>query len=561
MGLNFLARRPSPAWIGSASVLAVVLLIPPRDRAGFSGGGRGDSSPETATASDRRPPAEPDGRALYLKHCAPCHGERGFGDGEAAYLLFPRPRDLGAYHFRLVSTDNLVPTDQDLFDVVTRGMLGSAMPPHAHLPEADRHAIVKEVRRLMTEEAAKRLVDESAASGQPLEEREAREIAFRAPGRVLVPPPDPPATPEILARGRMIYVRHCAGCHDLDGTGRSRSDMVDSLDRPLFARDFTAGILKGGTEPADIYRRIRCGMGGTPMPANPLSDDDSWAIVHFVRSLIRPGAQERLQQRKTGLAAQRVVGPLGSDPAAPVWNGVSPTWLPMAPLWWREPRVDGVLVQFAHDGTNLAVRLVWEDASEDTFQNDQRSFSDACAVQWHKGDDPPFFAMGQAGHVVDIWYWRAAFQADAGGKRDVETLTEGVVNDMDFSLLDPPFGSHASRGDFRLDAHKKLYITGWGAGNPLSDPDRTCPVDNLHAAGFGTLTARTPGPAAVEGRGRWERGFWEVVMLRPLAGGGDLVAFEPGTEVCVGFAAWNGRAGDRDGEKNVTIWHCLHVEK
>ncbi len=33
------------------------------------------------------------GRAVYAQHCVACHGPAGDGQGEAAYLLYPRPRD------------------------------------------------------------------------------------------------------------------------------------------------------------------------------------------------------------------------------------------------------------------------------------------------------------------------------------------------------------------------------------------------------------------------------------------------------------------------------------
>jgi hypothetical protein len=38
------------------------------------------------------------------------------------------------------------------------------------------------------------------------------------------------------------------------------------------------------------------------------------------------------------------------------------------------------------------------------------------------------------------------------------------------------------------------------------------------------------------------------------------VTLRPGTTVPVGFAVWNGSAGDRDGKKSVTIWQDLVLE-
>jgi mono/diheme cytochrome c family protein len=45
-----------------------------------------------ACGGDRQLP--PTGEVLYLRHCASCHGERGFGDGPLAAALRRPPADL-----------------------------------------------------------------------------------------------------------------------------------------------------------------------------------------------------------------------------------------------------------------------------------------------------------------------------------------------------------------------------------------------------------------------------------------------------------------------------------
>ncbi|MEK7334979.1 MAG: cytochrome c, partial [Candidatus Binatota bacterium] len=90
------------------------------------------------TAELKPPPSSPKlialGKQLYNKQCAACHGPQGRGDGEAAYLLYPKPRDFVAAKYRMISTWDRIPTDQDLFDTIARGMPGSAMPSWGHLP-------------------------------------------------------------------------------------------------------------------------------------------------------------------------------------------------------------------------------------------------------------------------------------------------------------------------------------------------------------------------------------------------------------------------------------------
>lgn len=514
-------------------------------------------NPSRPTASGPSAPSQgspADGRALFQKHCAPCHGELGYGNGEAAFLLSPRPRDLTEYHFRLVSTDNGVPTDEDLDRVIRNGILGSSMPPHAHLTDGDVRALVAEVRRIMTEGRMERLLKEASAAGESLDAEDARSLAFRTPGKVLVPPRKANPTREALSNGRHLFVLHCASCHDLDGAGILRKDLVDSAGYPLFARNFGAGVLKGGATHEDLWRRIRGGMPGTPMPAMDLPDEEILDLVDYVSSLLRPLATEELTQRKTRFVARRLDADLLSS--ANAWKSVPASWVPMTPLWWRDDRITGARVQFAHDGNRLVVRMVWEDASNDADLAEQSSFSDAAAVQWTLDPDPPFYGMGQRGGEVELWYWRAASQTLSN---DVTDLTRHVINDVDLSLRRIPAGEHRERSTALLDAHQPLYITGWGAGNPVSDPDRP-PLDILKARGQGTLTSLPRIEKGVGTSAKYERGIWEVTLWRPLSGRDGSIELKPGTTASVAFALWNGAAGDRNGQKNVTIWHEIVIE-
>src|SRR3990167_7914851 len=107
-----------------------------------------------------------------------------------------------------------------------------------------------------------------------------------------------------------------------------------------------------------------------------------------------------------------------------------------------------------------------------------------------------------------------------------------------------------------------MFITGWAAGNIVSDPARKSPAEDLVAQGFGTLRARPRPDQTVDARGVYATGTYRVMLRRDLAGrGGRVVRLRPGTTVPVGFAVWNGSAGDRDGKKSVTIWQDLVIEQ
>ncbi len=127
------------------------------------------------------------GRKTYDKQCQACHGPEGDGEGEAAYLLYPRPRDLTSGEFRLVSTWDSVPTDEDLFGAISRGMPCSAMPSWSHLPEKTRWGLVHYVKTL---------------SRRPLDAAPAQEPNASGDGGagLLTVPPEPELTPEASAR-------------------------------------------------------------------------------------------------------------------------------------------------------------------------------------------------------------------------------------------------------------------------------------------------------------------------------------------------------------------------
>lgn len=67
---------------------------------------------------------------------------------------------------------------------------------------------------------------------------------------------------------------------------------------------------------------------------------------------------------------------------------------------------------------------------------------------------------------------------------------------------------------------------------------------------------------AVVAFGRYQTGSYSVQFTRELHTGRDQsVSLRPGSRTAVGFALWNGSAGDRDGKKSVTIWQELYLEK
>jgi len=65
----------------------------------------------------------------YRRYCVGCHGPLGDGNGENAQWISPKPRDFQLAIFKCRSTPTgTLPTDQDLYDSIGRGLDRSNMP-------------------------------------------------------------------------------------------------------------------------------------------------------------------------------------------------------------------------------------------------------------------------------------------------------------------------------------------------------------------------------------------------------------------------------------------------
>jgi mono/diheme cytochrome c family protein len=460
---------------------------------------------------------------------------------------------LASGRFRLVSTTNGIPTQADLIETIRRGMPGSSMPPWGWLAEEDLWSLALYVRELSIEGQVADLLTWAEEQEENLSETEAREIVAEKviPGDSIDTGPPAHDDPVTLARGRRLFLKTCAACHGADGTGNAPVNLAGELKNedgtPNTARDFTVGIFKGGSGHKDIVNRILGGLPGSPMPATSYDDpDDIAALSAFVRSLIKPGAQERVVQSRRTVPVARTSGPLPTDPNDPAWSSTDGTWIALAPLWWRDQRVEGIIVRALHDGEGIAFRLSWRDMSNNGDLLGPQSFSDCAAIEISVERDPPLFAMGATDHPVDIAFWRAAWVADAVAARGMRDRYPGMVDD-DFPEL---------VGDLLEQS-----ITARAVGNPQSVATRPQAAEALMAQGFGTVGPRPGGaPSSWTADSSWEGGYWDIVFTRSMTAEieGEPV-LSPGLSAFLAFAIWDGEARDRNGQKSVSVWHRLQV--
>ena len=313
-------RMPLPrrAFLFAAPVVLIVAVIwtgvqawsqLERDPSGpysNSGLANGTSLPDTDSE-------HPDGYKLFQFHCANCHGAKGDGLGLAG--LNPRARYFGYDEFKFVSTTNPdktgggMPTDEDLYGTIKRGIASSPMPAFGYLSEAQLRAIVAQVRKFVRVEViVQRLKDIVKAKAELSDEgfdpksdwseaaiekmRQMAEKEVEAGLSFDLPKPFPESTPESVARGKLVFVKAaCASCHGNEGKGDGPQTkdprFKNKNGSPAFPRDLTAGLFKGGGDPHHLYSRVFLGIPGTPMPMSGLtvSQADLVDLVHFVKSL------------------------------------------------------------------------------------------------------------------------------------------------------------------------------------------------------------------------------------------------------------------------------------
>lgn len=127
------------------------------------------------------------------------------------------------------------------------------------------------------------------------------------------------ATPEVLARGRVMYERQCSVCHGVLGDGAGTVVGAGRFPPATAVRDpATAGRSDGY-----LYAVIRAGRGLMPAYGERIAEGDRWAIVHYMRQLqggtpgappLVPAAVEPVEQTVgERIGADPVVGPPAAD--------------------------------------------------------------------------------------------------------------------------------------------------------------------------------------------------------------------------------------------------------
>ncbi len=485
------------------------------------------------------------GKDLYKLRCEVCHGETGMGDGIAADMLYPRPRDfsLGMFKFK-TSPGSLPARDEDIIETIRNGLTGTGMPGW---------------KSLMSEEQIASLVPvlkgfDTSATWSP---EDADDEKFDDDGRYLgtdfikVTEVEPlegqiPYTEESLAKGKVAFEKACAECHGDAGRGNiiSGKQLADDWGFRIWPRDqsspwtwratnveasgkVTPEIARSETI-KKIYSRLSIGIIGTPMPAHravdegnkdPVSLEDRWHIANYVYSFRENAAPP--PGETSVINGVQVEGGLPSKGDNPAWDKAKPVTLRLAPNIIKEDRLftplsEAITVRTLYNNKEIAFLLELNDRtdsrpglkySEDLMDEQFELTPDAFAIQFPKEGSfetspvvtKPLYRHGDKAHPTTIWYWNAG---------SVEPKADSMVSLM----------------------------------------DATGPDSKLKPRGAENLKTN----------GQWKDGRWRIVMKRPLKGGasGD-VNFEEGRYIPISFANWDGSNGEAGSKHTLTSWYWL----
>ncbi|MCH8208566.1 MAG: nitrite oxidoreductase, gamma subunit [Nitrospinae bacterium] len=303
------------------------------------------------------------------------------------------------------------------------------------------------------------------------------------------------------------------------------------------------------------------------------------------------------------IQAVKVSGEIPVDPTNPFWsprygpNAGNHVVITMDPQMitnpmWPNPSVKWVIVNAATNGKEIAVRLMWTDATRNDIFITNQQYKDQAAIMFplnQSGEEPPF-TMGGDDERVNIWQWKATWDKEGAGKNDnsamldmEDTYAFMVMGSGSYYMYEPDGKLDMNMSDSNVPGTKEnkrksqgavditkratyvdrgmgqnegVFNPGRVTGNILSDNTlRRSSIEDLNAEGFSTLT--TQAHQDVDGKGNWANDRCAVVFKRALTTKDANDTQFKGGSTPMAIAIWNGSNKERNGQKAVTQFHTL----
>jgi DMSO reductase family type II enzyme heme b subunit len=293
-----------------------------------------------------------------------------------------------------------LPSDQDLFNVITKGMPGSAMPAwESTLSEPERRQLV-----LFLKSFSRRF---ARASTPP----EPIKIGARIP----------PSADSVAQGKRLFREIECFKCHGDEGRadGPSAPELTDDWGAPIRPANLRKPWrFRGGHTPEALYLRLQSGIAGTPMPsfADSLDNEKTWHLVNYLISLW-PDPSGNPPPLQVAMKGHHTKGDIPVQPGDAFWQNPESFYYPLVGQVIREPRyftpsVDGVQIQAVYNDRELAFRLVWDDPTNSKPDGKSGTFEDMIAIEFPvripTGPKRPYFLMGDPEQSVQLLRWGSA---------------------------------------------------------------------------------------------------------------------------------------------------------
>jgi DMSO reductase family type II enzyme heme b subunit len=501
----------------TALVLVAFALLGPAGAADQPGNPKPEASPELVEQ----------GQVIYFQRCSFCHGLLGDGNGPAADYMDPRPRDftLGTFKFRSTESGEL-PTDEDLFRTVSRGLSGTGMQAFDDekikngLSEQERWAVIYYIKTFVPE----------------FEDPE-----FDPYKKIVSLPANmPPYDAASIAKGKEIFERaKCWECHGKQGRGDGQKafDRKDDWGFPIRIRNVTfPWKIKAGTDVADIYMRFSTGISGTPMPSfvKALSEEERWSLANYIKSFQHQRTEHQV------LKALRVEGAAPLDPADPAWAAAEPmdvrlTGQVVAAPRWQNPSIEMVTLKASFNDEEIAFLIEWDDPFPDTVHNEDAEF------------DPK--------DLRQVGAYNSYVAANDMVPRALETFRDSIALQFPVKAPEGTVKPHFLRGT----SSNPVNLWTWKADMEAADGPS---VEEAIARGW-QQPPKAQGADAqqVSGKAVWGEGRWRVVMKRPLlTDDRNDVQFRPGVFTPMALNAWDGSNGEHGLIMSLSTWQFVLME-
>lgn len=249
------------------------------------------------------------------------------------------------------------------------------------------------------------------------------------------------------------------------------------------------------------------------------------------------------------------------DSDSSLWQQTTAVEIPLSAQNVAKPilldtKIKSVTARALQNSTQLAILVEWADDTQDDSSVAMQDFRDAVALQFPLAEGQPFYCMGQQGGNVNLWHWKADWQADITARKEMEDQYPNMHVDY-YPYAESAEGKLAGVADYT----DQNYLPAQKAGNLLAAASLASPVEDLIAGGFGSLTSQPLEGQNVQGYGEWIDGRWQIIFSRELSSSEqDDISFSPGKTYSVAFAVWDGANEERNGQKSTSQWVSIQLK-